>query len=569
LKAQWFSLVQRVRSTCVNFSQIRPTAKALYCSALALPLSLVLTACSDMGSDGDIEVLQQQEQLRSDMQRLEANTSRSSLRDALENPRLHPYPLARAIYEQSDLQAQASAFLIQFAVTLSMTDAAPALLDEELDQLLEIFQETNQVASSYARGLGYFYFQMFGLSQQTANTERTEWLRQQTENRVNRIDGGATEVGLKERLFNYYLEIGEPEFAYEHMAQLEDYILRTLWATRLAQTYAKQGQEQAAIDLIDGVYISRNHLLYLIEDWVEALTLVDRKDQASQFLLRLRDLHLNLTTLESHSPFLAHSQRFHLIIRLLSELDHDIEAREALRRGYQYCIENFPSDSDLMRGLLPYLKGFTLQNEAVLLDEATRAIFARLYDLMQTSDQVERHIFEFIDIMQELELNRLGLEFIDAVAQTYDLEQREDAALLTFVLSHAYATFGDKMRGDRYLQRLVNDRVQLEALMQSSGLKPRLVLTHLLEMGYVDEAQRLMEIAPEHEHLLFIHFLFNERFVDALAFTAERDVVPAQTIYRLLNIAGRYLQLGKLPDADARALMTQHWSDYMPLAKEN
>lgn len=128
-------------------------------------LSITLTpACSDLSQDADIEVLQQ-EQLRSDMEQLAAATSRSSLREALDDPRLHPYALARAMFEQSELKAQAPTFLFQFAATLLDAEVAPDLVEKELNQLIQEFDEISRQQEFYAQSPWMFYIRMLRFRQ--------------------------------------------------------------------------------------------------------------------------------------------------------------------------------------------------------------------------------------------------------------------------------------------------------------------------------------------------------------------------------------------------------------------
>lgn len=564
MKARWSSRAQRVRSTCVNFSQIRPTAKALYCSALAMSLSLVLTACSDMGSDADIEVLQQQEQLRSDMQRLEANTSRSSLRDALEDPRLHPYALARAMFEQSDLKAQAPTFLFQFAATLMDAEVAPDLVERELDQLLNEFDEISRQQAFYAQSPWVFYIRMLHFSQRTANHERTERLRLQVENYA---ELHTFDLNARGGMIEFYSERGELADARRHYDQLDDRFGRITFGFSLIKAYAEQGDDRAVQRLVDELSRDIEGVSYLIDEWIEILLLANRREQAIAFLLERRDAML--ATLRSDNPqmFYASAHNFTAIIQQLQRFGRQTEAREALIQGYRYGLENSPGDWYLLRGALPYLQGFETLGDITLLEEAKRDLFGRVYALIADQENFANIVFGFSNIMQELELESMALEFIDEVARFNDSEQRVAPEVLYFLLSYSYGVLGEEEKGQAYLQQLLDDFVLLEQLMTSLDIGHNVMLTYLLDAGYIDEVKSLIGPNPSFSNtrLLFDALITHERYLEALQVTAEQDIDPVFSIVMLLQIAHGYLKRGHLPNAEARDLMARHWSRYMPM----
>ncbi|MCH8501958.1 MAG: hypothetical protein LAT77_08630 [Aliidiomarina sp.] len=536
-----------------------------------MPLIVLLIGCSDLGSSAEVEILQQHEQLRSDLQRLESTTTRSSLREALDDPRLHPYALARAIYEQSELQAQAPTFLVQFVATLVAADVAPALVDQELDTLLEEFDEMRRQMSFYTRSPEVFYLTMLRLSQKTANTERTEVLRQRVEQSIANMDNDSMARRLRSQLIEFYIEIGEPELAHPNYEQIEDSTLRVLLAISLAKAYAEKSHIAEANQLIDEFDSSRSELVYLIEDWVKLLLLVDRKEQAIEFLYDMRDAHLNVSAQQGTTLFFTNSMNLNMIIRLLRELGREIEAREALVQSYYFGLENHPGDWFLLRGMLPYLKGFQVQGEQTLFEEAKRDLFNRLYAFVISDERFQQRIFEFTQSMKELGLEDLGREFIDRIAVFNSEELQVTPAMFYFSMSYAYGMLGDNEKAKRYLQPLLDDFSLLEQLFASEGLGPSGVLTFLLEAGHIDEAKALLGRNPDltHVQLVLQHLITSERLNDALAFTAEHETRIEMTIFMLLRIASGYLQQGQLPNAQDRALMAQHWSQYMPMAKEN
>ena len=376
-------------------------------------LSITLTpACSDLSQDADIEVLQQ-EQLRSDMEQLAAATSRSSLREALDDPRLHPYALARAMFEQSELKAQAPTFLFQFAATLLDAEVAPDLVEKELNQLIQEFDEISRQQEFYAQSPWMFYIRMLRFSQQTANHERTERLRLQIENyaEVNTFD-----LNASGELIDFYIERGQLDDARRHYDRVEDRFGRFILGLPLIKGYVAHEQERAAQLLIDQLSRDLEGVDYFIDDWIKVLLDANRREQAIAFLLDRRDAILATLTSDTPRMFFTHAHNFTTIIKNLQALGRETEAREALVQGYRYGLENSPGDWYLLRGALPYLQGFKALDDDALFAEARRDLFARLYALLETSENFAQIVFGFSNIMQELELESAGLEFIDQVA---------------------------------------------------------------------------------------------------------------------------------------------------------
>ncbi|MCH8501957.1 MAG: hypothetical protein LAT77_08625 [Aliidiomarina sp.] len=522
-----------------------------------------LSACSEINSEADIEVLQQ-EQLRADLQRLENTTTRSSLRAALDDPRLHPYALARAMFEQSDLKAQAPTFLFQFAATLIDADVAPDLVERELDQLLTEFDEISRQQAFYAQSPWVFYIRMLRFSERTANHERTERLRLQVENYA---ELHAFELDARGQMIEFYSERGELEHAHRHYEQIDDRFGRVTFGLDLIKAYAQQGNDRAVQRLVDELSRDPESVGYLIDDWIETLLLANRREQALSFLLERRDIILASLTSDSPHMFFIHAHNFTLIIQHLLDFGRATEAREALIQGYRYGLENSPGDWYLLRGALPYLQGFEALGDVALLEEAKRDLFSRIYALLDDEENFATIVFGFSNVMQELELESLGLEFIDVVAGINESEQRVAPELLYFLLSYAYGLLGEEQKGQAYLQQLFDDFVLLEQLMTSSAIGQNVVISYLLEAGYIDEVKSLIGPHPSftNRRQLFDALITHERYLEALQVTAEQDIDPVFSIIMLLQVAHGYLKRGQLPNAEARELMARHWSRYMPM----
>ncbi|MCL4409134.1 MAG: hypothetical protein M1356_02240 [Gammaproteobacteria bacterium] len=443
-------------------------------------------------------------------------------------------------------------------------EAAPDLVDRELDVLLSEFDEISRQQEFYAQSPWVFYIRVLRFSQRTGNHERTERLRLQVENFVELYP---VDMNARGQLIEFYSERDELDHARRHYDRIDDRFGRITFGLSLIEAYAEQGNQRAVQHLVDELSRDSEGLGYLINDWVEILLLADRREQALAFLLERRDAILATLATESPQMFYTQTYNFTVVIEKLLEFDRRAEAREALVQGYRYGIENSPGDWYLLRGALPYLKGFAALEDPAFLDEVKSDLFSRLYALLSEPDNFATILFGFSQIMSELELEGMAIEFIDQAARFNDDEQRIAPEQLYFLLSYAYGLLGEEERGQVYLQRLLNDFALLEQLMGSVVIPQNVVLTNLLEAGYIDEVKRLIGPNPNFSlmRVLFDALIADGRFVEALEMTGEQRMDPAFQIIMLLQVAHGYLKQGQLPNQAARDVMVQYWSRYMPM----
>lgn len=563
MKAQWSSLVQRARSTCVNFSQKRPTAKALHCCALVLPLSLSLSACSDMGSDAEIEVLQQQASQTAAVQRLDANTSRNSLRTALEDPRLHPFALARAMFEQSEIRAEAPAFLVQFSAVLLEAKAAPDLVDDLIDELLSSFGEISRQNEFLAEYSSIFYMRLLAMSAKTANHERTEQLRVQVE---ALIEAEGSESFANIELLQYYLEAVELAGAQRHLDRLPSGFWRTNFALELLSAYLDRGDYYAAQGLIDELARDQEQLHQFAEMWVELLLRADRHEEAITFVTRATQDRLSMLRTADDYHFYSMPTEILTFIGLLHNLGRLEEAREATIESYRIARTHEPQPWYVLQATLPFVKAFAQLGEPVLFNEVKNHLFSTIYQNLDEDDFLS-FVSTFVLTIENLELQAEGLEFLSVLASYNDTQERIPTAEFEFGMSHGFGALGDTERGAYYLQRLLDDPYRLQTLIDTTLMNSMRAVEYLLAAGYLNEVLRYWGDSPSFsiQFMLIEKLTAEQRFVDALEQVASLEFDTINEAFFLLMVAKGYLEQEILPNADAREVMARHWQRYMPM----
>lgn len=324
------------------------------CCALAILIGS-LAACSDLGSNADIEVLQQQDQQVAEMRRLEAATDRSSMRDALEDPRLHPYALARTMFEQSDFQRQMPMFLLQFAAALIDSETAPDIVDREVDYLLVNFNEISRLQPYFAENQWEFYIRLLQFSQLTLNTERTEQLRSEIENLFELY---TVNDHSRTRMAVFYLEQGELADVERHLRHIDEPYRQVQISLKLAEQYLQRGDDYEAERLIDEISLLESELLNFIDDWVSILLLANREAQAVNFVLDGFEQGYLALNEEDSFNFYRNIVSFNDLVKQALRLGREEDARNALRRAYRQLASFSGLELFNIRLSVPFLQAF-------------------------------------------------------------------------------------------------------------------------------------------------------------------------------------------------------------------
>lgn len=563
MKAQWSSLVQQARSTCDNFSGVKPQAKALRCAALALPLLVGLNGCSDLNSNAEIEILHKQTEQISQLQRLEADTARNTLRAALEDPRLHPYALARAVFEQSGARVETPAFLVQFSATLLDAKAAPDLIDDLIEELLQSFEEISRQNEFLAEYSSIFYMRLLAMSSKTANHERTEQLRLQVE---ALIEAEGNESFSNIELLQYYLEGTDLARAEYHLERLGEGFARTSFSLELIDAHLERGDYYEAQRLIDNTARQPEWLQQFIKDWVAILLRADRREEAVDFVLHSTQAILEQLSGADDHYFYSLPNEILTRTTLLQELGRHEEAREAMLTSYRYSLLHEPQSWYLLQATLPYIKGFAALGEPVLFNEVKNWVFNRIYQNLE-EDDFHSFMANFVFNTQALEIEEFALEFLDVVAGYNDVNERIPAAEFAFFLGYAYGALGHSERSDYYLQPLLNDSYRFQTLFESTLSSSMKAVEYLLEAGYVDEIKDYIGATNSFwlQYMLIEKLTADQRFVDALEQIAILDMDAINEAFFLLMVAKGYLEQEILPNAEAREVMALNWQRYMPM----
>lgn len=523
-----------------------------------------LSACSDLGSNADIEVMQQQQdQQVAELRRLEDATRRSSMRDALEDPRLHPYALARTMFEQSDFQRQTPMFLLQFAAALIDSESAPDIVDREVDQLLASFAEISRLQPYFAENQWEFYIRLLQFSQFTLNTERTEQLRSEIENLFELY---TVNDHSRARMAEFYLEQGELADVERHLRRIDEPYRQVQISLKLAEKYLQRGNDYEAGRLIDEISLLESELLNFIDDWVSILLLANREAQAVNFVLDGFEQGYLALNEEDSFNFYRNIVSFNDLVKQALRLEREEDARNALLRAYRQLASFSGLELFNIRLSVPFLQAFATLGDQSAFADVKRDLVARTYTYVQNPDYFVELVRAFSEEMHDHGLAEHALEFIELAARMNDDEQRIPEPEFHYVLGYAFGLLGDEARGHYHLQILFDDPDKLAQLSESLWVSPVSVIQDLISAGYTDEAIALVGAHPRMNQvrIVFAALVEEERFVEALQKLGEYNLDDSATVWVMLTIAHGYLKRGVLPNAEAREVMQQYWSRYMP-----
>lgn len=523
----------------------------------------ILSACSDMGSNADIEVLQKHDTAAAEVRLIETETERRSLREALEDPRLHPYALARTIFAESDFRQNSPMFLLQFAAALIDSETAPEIVDREVDNLLAAFDDISRLQPYFAQNEWTFYLRLLRVSQFTPNTERTKQLRDHVEDlfELHIIDDNS-----RARLVEFYLEQDNLLAVERHLEQIDEPYYIARFSLILIERYLQRDDRYAAQRLLDELSLMETELLGFTAEWVSVLLLANRESQAVTFVLDGFDRAFSALYDEDQFTFYRNIISFNELVQQALRLERADEARDALLRAYRQLASFSGLELINVRLSIPFLKAFATLGDESTFAEVKRDVLARTYSYLQNPDYFTEVLCAFSAEMLDQGLEQHAIELIDIAAKINDDEVRIPEPEFHYALGYAYGMLGEEERGQRHLQALFNDPTKLDELLSSWRVSPFVVIQDFIDAGYVDEAISLVGTQPSMTEIrvIFGALVAEERFVEALQKLGEYNLNESSTVWGLLTIGHGYLSSGMLPNAEARAVMQDFWSRYMP-----